>query len=82
VRRSLALGLLLLLAVCASTTPASAAPSGTVTWGVHVSLAPTFFDPAEATGTALPLMVYYAAATGSCTSSRCARASPSTTATR
>ena len=40
--------------------PASAAPEGTLTWGVHVSLAPTFFDPAEATGTALPLMVHYA----------------------
>ncbi|MBL8377464.1 MAG: ABC transporter substrate-binding protein [Burkholderiales bacterium] len=39
---------------------ASANPEGTLTWGVHVSLAPTFFDPAEATGTALPLMVYYA----------------------
>src|SRR5262245_34009394 len=33
---------------------------GTMTWGVHVSLTPAFFDPAEATGTALPLMVYYA----------------------
>ena len=31
-----------------------------MTWGVHVSLAPTFFDPAEASGTALPLMVHYA----------------------
>ncbi|HMB32382.1 MAG TPA: ABC transporter substrate-binding protein [Methylomirabilota bacterium] len=31
-----------------------------MTWGVHVSLTPAFFDPAEATGTALPLMVYYA----------------------
>src|SRR5207302_822723 len=28
--------------------------------GVHVSLTPAFFDPADATGTALPLMVYYA----------------------
>ena len=31
-----------------------------MTWGVHVSLTPAFFDPADATGTALPLMVYYA----------------------
>jgi peptide/nickel transport system substrate-binding protein len=50
------------LAVAAVATPqqAGAVPEGTLTWGVHVSLAPTFFDPAEATGTALPLMVYYA----------------------
>ena len=33
---------------------------GTMTWGVHVSLTPAFFDPADATGTAVPLMVYYA----------------------
>jgi len=31
-----------------------------MTWGVHVSLTPAFFDPADATGTALPLIVYYA----------------------
>ena len=31
-----------------------------MTWGVHVSLTPAFFDPADATGTALPLMVWYA----------------------
>ncbi len=31
-----------------------------MTWGVHVSLTPAFFDPADATGTALPLMMYYA----------------------
>jgi peptide/nickel transport system substrate-binding protein len=29
-------------------------------WGVHVSLTPAFFDPADGTGTALPLMVWYA----------------------
>src|SRR5437667_11945662 len=33
---------------------------GIMSWGVHVSLTPAFFDPADATGTALPLMVYYA----------------------
>src|SRR5713101_4290927 len=36
------------------------AAEGVMTWGVHVSLTPAFFDPADATGTALPLMVYYA----------------------
>src|SRR5262245_59618891 len=53
------LALAAVLAVLAA-DPVAAAPDGTMTWGVHVSLAPTFFDPAEATGTALPLMVHYA----------------------
>ena len=52
--------LVLLAGLLAIPVPASAAPEGSLTWGVHVSLAPTFFDPAEATGTALPLMVHYA----------------------
>ena len=30
--------------------PANAAPEGTLTMGLHVSLAPTWFDPAEAPG--------------------------------
>ena len=58
-RRPLAVALALLAALAAAPLPARGA-AGTITWGVHVSLAPTFFDPAEATGTALPLMVYYA----------------------
>src|SRR5215470_17675897 len=49
----------LVLAGIAGSAPALAA-EGTMTWGVHVSLAPAFFDPADATGTALPLMVHYA----------------------
>jgi len=31
-----------------------------LTWGVHVSLAPVWFDPAEATGIITPFMVLYA----------------------
>ena len=42
------------------TANGASAADGTRTWGVHVSLTPAFFDPADATGTALPLMVYYA----------------------
>src|SRR6266700_1540506 len=49
----------LALALVAWSAPAPAA-EGTMTWGVHVSLTPAFFGPADATGTALPLMVYYA----------------------
>jgi peptide/nickel transport system substrate-binding protein len=43
------------------TTPAGAAsPAGEITWGVHVSLAPTWFDPAEAPGIITPFMIFYA----------------------
>ena len=34
--------------------------NGQLTWGVHVSLAPTWFDPAEMSGIITPYMVYYA----------------------
>jgi len=50
--------LALLLAGCL-VTPAVAA-EGQLTWGVHVSLAPTWFDPAEAPGIITPYMIYYA----------------------
>ncbi|HKZ05092.1 MAG TPA: ABC transporter substrate-binding protein [Methylomirabilota bacterium] len=39
---------------------ATAAPEGTLTWGVHVTLAPTWFDPAETPGMITPFMVLYA----------------------
>jgi peptide/nickel transport system substrate-binding protein len=37
-----------------------AAPNGQLTWGVHISLAPTWFDPAETPGIITPFMVMYA----------------------
>ena len=37
-----------------------AAPEGQVTWGVHVSLAPLWFDPADTQGMITPFMVLYA----------------------
>jgi peptide/nickel transport system substrate-binding protein len=37
-----------------------AEPKGELTYGVHVSLAPTWFDPAEATGIITPFMLFYA----------------------
>src|SRR3989442_6933827 len=55
--RRTACALLVLLAV---PTPAAAAPEGQVTWGVHISLAPTWFDPAETQGLITPFMVLYA----------------------
>src|SRR5436309_9580785 len=33
--------------------------AGQVTWGVHISLAPTWFDPAETPGIVTPFMVLY-----------------------
>src|SRR5215469_3375677 len=38
----------------------TAAPSGQLTWGIHVSLAPTWFDPAETQALITPFMVLYA----------------------
>ena len=49
--------LLVLLAVARA---AAGAPDGQMTWGVHISLAPTWFDPAETQGIITPFMVMYA----------------------
>jgi len=38
----------------------AAGPEGQVVWGVHITLAPTWFDPAEASGMITPFLVYYA----------------------
>src|SRR5262245_15658597 len=58
-RHVLALAALALLA--AGPTPARATgPEGQLTWGVHISLAPTWFDPAETPGMITPFMVMYA----------------------
>ena len=39
---------------------AEAAPEGQMTWAVHISLAPTWFDPAETSEIITPFMVLYA----------------------
>src|SRR5260370_22040726 len=39
---------------------ARAAPQGQLVWGVHISLAPTWFDPADTSGIITPFMVMYA----------------------
>jgi len=52
--------LLAALALMAPAGPTSAAPAGQITWGVHISLAPTYFDPAETPGLITPFMVLYA----------------------
>jgi peptide/nickel transport system substrate-binding protein len=40
--------------------PADAAPEGTMTWGVHITLASRYLDPAETEGIITPFMVLYA----------------------
>ena len=57
--RGLLRTVLALLLVGYAVVPAAAA-DGQMTWGVHVSLAPTWFDPAEAPGIITPYMIYYA----------------------
>ena len=54
--------LALVLALVAGTlvAPALAAPEGQMTWAVHISLAPTWFDPAETPGIITPFMILYA----------------------
>ncbi len=38
----------------------AAGPEGQLTWGIHVSLAPSWFDPAETPGVVTPFMELYA----------------------
>src|SRR6266851_1501132 len=38
----------------------AAGPQGQLTWGIHVSLSPVWFDPAETSGIITPFMVLYA----------------------
>jgi peptide/nickel transport system substrate-binding protein len=52
--------LALALMVAAPGIARASGAEGQLTWGVHVSLAPTWFDPAEMPGIITPYMVYYA----------------------
>jgi peptide/nickel transport system substrate-binding protein len=49
------------LALALFVSPArAAAAEGQMTWAVHVSIAPTWFDPAETSGIITPFMILYA----------------------
>ena len=51
------------LGLAAGTAPAmarAAGPQDQLTWAIHVSLAPTWFDPADTLGIITPFMVLYA----------------------
>src|SRR5512144_2196925 len=52
--------LLVALLVLVPAGPGVAAPEGQMTWAIHISLAPTWFDPAETPGIITPFMVLYA----------------------
>src|SRR6202795_361461 len=60
-RRALVLILTtLVLVLAAAPAKGLAAPEGQLIWAVHVSLAPTWFDPGETTGMITPYMLLYA----------------------
>ena len=50
------------IVLACAVAPAAGAdtPTGQMTWAVHVSLAPTWFDPAETSGIITPFMLIYA----------------------
>src|SRR5438552_9554880 len=58
--RVLRVAVLIFLISATGAAPAAAAPEGQMTWAVHFSLAPTFFDPAETPGIITPFLVLYA----------------------
>jgi peptide/nickel transport system substrate-binding protein len=45
--------------VVALVSPAAAAPEGQITWGIHITLAPIWFDPADHPGQITPYMMLY-----------------------
>jgi peptide/nickel transport system substrate-binding protein len=51
---------LALVLACGIVPPAAAAPHGEMTWAIHVSLAPSWFDPAETPSVITPFMLLYA----------------------
>ncbi len=58
--RALLAALTITIVAATSAAPVTAAPEGQLTWAVHFSLAPTFFDPAETPGIITPFLVLYA----------------------
>jgi len=54
-----ALALVAAFLLVAIPSPTAAAPEGTMTWGVHITLASRWLDPAETEGIITPFMVLY-----------------------
>jgi ABC-type transport system substrate-binding protein len=59
-RPALIVALLLFVLGPAAVRAGPTAPDGQLTWAIHVSLAPTWFDPGETPGVITPFMVLYA----------------------
>src|SRR5438132_505624 len=59
-RELLALGALGLLGASGPALAVAAEAKGQLTWGLHVSLTPTWFDPVEAAGIISPFLMLYA----------------------
>jgi peptide/nickel transport system substrate-binding protein len=59
-RRHLVAAIAAALIAASSAAAPAASPQGQLSWGVHVSLAPTWFDPAEMSGIITPYMILYA----------------------
>src|SRR5438128_9100850 len=57
---ALILAVLLLRGLVLPAKARAEAPAGQLTWAVHISLAPGWFDPAETTGIITPYMLLYA----------------------
>src|SRR5256886_16271650 len=58
--RRLFAAMLVALVAAVGASPGAAAPEGQIAWAVHVSLAPTWFDPAETSGIITPFLFLYA----------------------
>jgi peptide/nickel transport system substrate-binding protein len=58
--RRLFVSLIVLPLLTLAPAPGDANPEGQMTWAAHISLAPTWFDPAETSGIITPFMVIYA----------------------
>jgi peptide/nickel transport system substrate-binding protein len=59
-RRPLVLALALALLVALPAPRAAGAPEGQMSWAVHVSIAPAWFDPGEHPGIITSMMIFYA----------------------
>src|SRR5215475_6548898 len=53
------LAILVIAVTLGAVSPVTAAPEGTMTWGVHITLASRWLDPAETEGIITPFMVLY-----------------------
>src|SRR5512145_617604 len=61
-RRHVVLVIVIAFALAPSLLPGSApaAPEGQMTWAMHITIAPTWFDPAEHPGVITPMIPFYA----------------------